>query len=513
MPARPSAAESAAPTELERLTRAPLLGVVPHIGELDASPHDPTALDAHLDVIDLARLHLPAREYARALADDRDHVWHPFTPMDEYLAEEPHPLMIVKGAGSTLTDSDGNDYIDGVSSLWVTVHGHRTPRIDSAVREQLGKIAHSTLLGLSNEPSALLAGRLVDVAPDGLTRVFYSDSGSTAVEVGLKIAFQYWKQSGRPEKREFVALDEAYHGDTIGSVSLGGIGLFHRIFEPLLFDVHHIPTPYCYRCPLSLTHPECELRCLDALETLLAEKADAIAALVVEPRVQGAAGMLLQPGGWLARAAALCREHDVLLICDEVATGFGRTGTMFACESENVRPDIMAVAKGITGGYLPLAATLTTERVYEAFLGKPEESRTFFHGHTYTGNPLACAAALANLDLFAESDVLAGVRERSGRMARLLKPISALPHVGEVRQIGMMAGIELVRDAETREPFDPTLRVGRQVILAAREEGVIIRPLGDVVVLMPPLAISDSDLQRLVAVTGEAIQRTVERFA
>jgi adenosylmethionine-8-amino-7-oxononanoate aminotransferase len=513
MPAHPSAAESTAPAELERLTRVPLLGIVPHIDGLDVRSLDVKPLDAHLEAVDLWRLRLPTHDHARALADDRDHVWHPFTPMNEYLAEKPHPLMIVKGRGSVLVDSEGNEYIDGVSSLWVTLHGHRTPRLDAAIREQLGRIAHSTLLGLANEPSALLAGRLVDIAPEGLTRVFYSDSGSTAVEVGLKIAFQYWKQSGRPQKREFVALCEGYHGDTIGSVSLGGIGLFHRIFEALLFDVHHIPTPYCYRCPLDERHPECRLRCLDALEDLLAEKAGSIAAFVVEPRVQGAAGMLVQPLGWLARAAALCREHDVLLICDEVATGFGRTGTMFACESENTRPDIMAVAKGITGGYLPLAATLVTEQIYGAFLGRPEEARTFFHGHTYTGNPLACAAAIANLDLFEENDVIAGVRQRTARLAELLEPVAALPHVGEVRQAGMMVGVELVRDVKTRGPFDPASRVGRQVILAAREEGVIIRPLGDVVVLMPPLAISEADLECLVGTTARAIGRAVARHA
>jgi adenosylmethionine-8-amino-7-oxononanoate aminotransferase len=486
---------------------------VPHIPELDEDTLDPAPLDNYLEAVDLSRLHLPSVGYERALAADERCLWHPFTPMTEYLAEQPHPLMIVKGYGSTLIDTEGNEYIDGVSSLWVTVHGHRVPRIDSAVRRQLGKVAHSTLLGLSNEPSALLAERLADIAPEGLTRVFYSDSGSTAVEIGLKIAFQYWKQSDRPEKREFVALKEAYHGDTIGSVSLGGIGLFHSMFGPLLFDVHHVPAPYCYRCPYGDSHPKCGLRCLEPLEALLSQRGNQIAALVLEPRVQGAAGMLVQPKGWLRRAADICRSHDVLLVCDEVATGFGRTGEMFASQSEAVQPDIMAVAKGITGGYLPLAATLTTEAIYEAFLGDPSEARTFFHGHTYTGNPLACAAALANLDLFQENHVLAGVQERSAQLAELLQPLTALPQVGEIRQAGMMVGIELVQDPRTKEHFDSTLKVGRQVILAARERGVIIRPLDDVVVLMPPLAIPLPQLEHLVGVTRKAIEQTLECLA
>lgn len=513
MPDAPTPAEATAPQELARLTHAPLLGVVPSIPDLDVESGDPTPLDAYLDCLDLSRVHLPAADYARALTSDREHVWHPFTPMQEYLAEQPRPLMIVKAHGSTLTDAGGNEFIDGVSSLWVTVHGHRTPRIDAAVREQLGKVAHTTLLGLANEPSALLAERLVGAAPAGLNRVFYSDSGSTAVEVALKIAFQYWKQSGRPEKREFIALDEAYHGDTIGSVSVGGMPLFHRIFEPLLFDVNRIPTPYCYRCPLGASLPECDMRCLEPLETLLAERAGSIAALVVEPRVQGAAGMLLQPPGWLARAAGLCRAHDVLLIADEVATGFGRTGRMFACEHEAVEPDIMAVAKGITGGYLPLAATLVRESIYEAFLGKPEEQRTFFHGHTYTGNPLACAAALANLDLFDERDVLSHVRDRASRMAGALESVAGMPHVGDVRQLGLMVGIELVRDAVTREAFDSELRVGRAVILDARDRGAIIRPLGDTIVLMPPLGIAESGLDRLVAITAKSIASVTSALA
>ena len=513
MPARPGRAERAAPAELKRLCRAPLVGVVPWIDGLDVARGDPAPLEAHRDALDLTRLWLPGDDHARALAADRAHVWHPFTPMQEYLEERPHPLMIVEGRGSLLTDSEGRDYLDGTSSLWVNVHGHRTPRIDAAVRAQLARVAHTTLLGLSSEPSALLAERLVALAPEGLSRVFYSDSGSTAVEVGLKMAFQFWKQSGRPERREFIALDQAYHGDTIGSVSLGGMSLFHGIFEPLLFDVHRVPSPTCYRCPLGETYPGCELRCLGPLERVLEARGDRIAALVVEPRVQGAAGMLVQPPGWLSRAADLCRAKGVLLLADEVATGFGRTGTLFACESEGVRPDLMTVAKGLTGGYLPLAATLATERIYQAFLGRPEESRTFFHGHTYTGNPLACAAALANLDLFGERDLLEEVRRRAAELAELLAPLARLPRVGDVRQAGLMAGVELVRDTATKEPFDPALRIGRRVILAAREEGVILRPLGDVVVLMPPLAIAARDLKRMVEVTGRAIERTVEQLA
>jgi adenosylmethionine-8-amino-7-oxononanoate aminotransferase len=414
-------------------------------------------------------------------ADDHRFLWHPFTQQRGWTDEE--PLVIERAEGTNLIDVGGRRYIDGVSSLWCNVHGHRHPRIDSAVRAQLDRVAHSTMLGLSHPPAIELARRLVAIAPAGLSRVFYSDSGSAACEIALKMAFQYWQQRGGADGRRarFVALREAYHGDTIGSVSVGGIDLFHAAYRPLLFDAIRV-------APGDLTE----------LERALAAHAGEVAAVILEPLVQGAAGMLLQPDGYLRGVRELCDRHGVLLICDEVATGFGRTGTMFACEQEDVSPDLLCLAKGISGGYLPLAATLASERIYEGFLGGFEDFRTFFHGHTYTGNPLACAAALASLDVFGEERTLERLRPKIALLARSLEAVRALPAVAEVRQRGFMVGIELCE-------FPVAARMGHQVTLAARERGAIVRPLGDVVVLMPPLAISPGDLERLVEIVAESI--------
>ncbi len=412
---------------------------------------------------------------------DRRHVWHPFTQQRGWCQEEP-PLVIDHAAGTNLYDAEGNAYIDGVSSLWCNVHGHRHPALDAAVREQLDRVAHSTMLGLSHQPAIELAERLVAVAPPGLTRVFYSESGSTAVEIALKMAFQFWAQRGQNERTRFICLEHAYHGDTLGAVSVGGIDLFHSVYEPLLFDT------------LRAKAGDAE-----DLERLLVRHAQTVAAVIVEPLVQGAAGMLMQPDGYLRRVRQLCDAHDVLLICDEVATGFGRTGEMFACQHEQVTPDLMCVGKGLTGGYLPLAATLGSERVYEAFLGEFEEFKTFFHGHTYTGNPLAAAAALATLETFECEATLEALQPKIELLERLLSQrVAALPGVAEVRQRGFMVGIELIE-----QPVSD--RIGHRVALAARRRGALIRPLGDVVVLMPPLTISEADLRRLVAITAAAI--------
>jgi len=413
-------------------------------------------------------------------AADRAHVWHPFTQMRGWQSED--APIIERGEGSLLFDTEGNAYIDGVSSLWCNVLGHRQPAIDAAVQAQLGKVAHTTMLGLSHPSAIELAQRLVGVAPPGLSRVFFSDNGSTAAEVALKMAFQHFQHSGQPQRDQFVCLKMSYHGDTLGSVSVGGIDLFHTLFRPLLFDAH-------------MAQPG------DAADMarILAEHGDRIAAVIMEPLVQGAAGMLVHPPGYLRAVRELCDRHGVLLICDEVATGFGRTGTMFACQQERVTPDLMCVAKGLTGGYLPLAATLATERVYASFLGEFAEFKTFFHGHTYTGNPLACAAALATLDVLESDRVLEQLEGKLDLLGTLLaEHVAPLQAVGEIRHRGFMTGIELTG-------FSYEERVGHRVTLAARERGAIIRPLGDVVVLMPPLSISDDELRRLVAITGESI--------
>jgi adenosylmethionine---8-amino-7-oxononanoate aminotransferase len=412
---------------------------------------------------------------------DHDHLWHPFTQQRDWVEEE--PLMIDRAEGVELIDTDGRRYLDGVSSLWCNVHGHRHPAIDEAVREQLDRVAHSTMLGLSHPGAAELAARLIEVAPPGLSRVFYSDSGSTAVEVALKMAFQYWQHRGGQHVRRasFICLEDAYHGDTIGSVSVGGMELFHSAFGPLLFETHHAPPGD-----------------IEAMERLISTREEEVAAVVIEPLVQGAAGMITHPPGYLRAVRRLCDRHGLLLICDEVATGFGRTGTMFACEQEGVSPDLLCVAKGLTGGYMPLAATLATERIYEAFLGSYSEFKTFFHGHTYTGNPLACAAALASLEVFRRERTLVRLQPKIRLLSESLAEVEEMNEVSEVRQCGLMVGIDLGE-------HDPELRLGNRVALEARKRGVIVRPLGDVIVLMPPLAISKQDLRRLVDVVAESI--------
>jgi len=450
----------------------------------------------------------PSDLTARLRKADKAHLWHPFTQMADWVADD--PVVIASGEAEFIVDTEGNRYIDGVSSLWCNLHGHRRAEIDGAIRRQLERIAHSTLLGLASPPSIKLAERLIRLAPGGLSRVFYSDSGATAVEIALKMAFQYWRQCSppRPEKTKFVGLTLGYHGDTVGAVSVGGMDTFHGLYRPLLFETIHAPAPYCYRCPLGREPGDCGLACAVRMEEILSAHGDHVAAVILEPLVQGAGGMIVHPDGYLRRVADACRVNDVLLICDEVATGFGRTGRMFACEHEGVRPDFLCLAKGISGGYLPLAATLTTERVYEAFLG--DANRTFFHGHTYTGNALACAAGLASLDVFEKEDALARIGQLAERLAGLLEPVSKMPHVGEVRQKGLMVGVELVADRETRRAYGSDERRARRACVAARKHGVWVRPLGDVVVLMPPYCISDESLERLVAGVREGIAEATE---
>ncbi len=435
---------------------------------------------------------------------DRKYVWHPFTQMLEWQSLE--PLVIERAEGNYLIDTEGRRYLDGISSLWVNLHGHRKQEIDEAITHQLSKVSHSTLLGLASVPSIELAEKLVRITPEGLSKVFYSDSGSTAVEVALKIAFQYWRNLGHDKKKLFVTLSEAYHGDTIGSVSLGGIDLFHQIFHPLLFQTLTIQTPFPYRCP-DLSPEACRERSLNEFRSLAQERADEIAALVVEPIVQGAAGMIVHPQGFLKGLEKMCCDHDILLICDEVATGFGRTGKMFACEHEGVRPDMMTLAKGLSGGYLPIAATMVTDEIHAAFLGEYTEYKTFFHGHSYTGNCLACTAACACLDIFETDGVLEASQSKIALLKeRLSEEISTLSHVGDVRQCGFMIGIELVEDRSLRKAYPPEKRVGAQVTQHVRNCGVILRPLGDVVVLMPPLSITSDEIVDLVSITARSIR-------
>jgi len=442
--------------------------------------------------------------------DDKKYIWHPFTQMRGYLKE--NPLIIEEGEGCILKDIEGHRYLDGVSSLWTNVHGHRKEHLDRALKEQIDKIAHSTLLGLSNIPAIRLAKMLIDIAPKKLTKVFYSDNGSTANEIALKMAFQYHQQApkGNRNKTKFIYLSNAYHGDTIGSVSIGGIDLFHSMYKDLLFLSFKVESPYCYRCSLGRSYPSCRLACLMQMEEVMKHHHHEVAALVIEPMVQGAGGIIIQPPGYLKRVRELCSRYHIFMIADEVAVGFGKTGRMFACEHEGVSPDIMALAKGITGGYLPLAATLVTEEIYEGFLGEYEEFKTFFHGHTFTGNPLACAVAIANLEIFEKEHTMDNLQEKIAHLTKNLQSFASLTHVGEIRQCGFMVGIELVADRKTKELFPPKKRIGHRVIMEARKRGLIIRPLGDVIVLMPPLSISPKEIDQLCEAVLESIRVVTE---
>ena len=447
---------------------------------------------------------------------DRQYIWHPFTQMKDWLDEK--PVIISGGRDCFIKDIYGNLYLDGVSSLWVNIHGHRKKEIDEAIKEQLDKIAHSTMLGLSNIPAINLAERLIRIVRSSefgvrshdeqrsmLSKVFYSDNGSTAVEVALKMAFQYWQHRGLKNKTAFLSLNNAYHGDTLGAVSVGGIDAYHKTFGPLLFRTYKAPSPYCYRCELGLDYPECSLSCLNEMEKILRESSGGIAAVIIEPLVQAAGGMIIAPEGYLRGVRELCTKYNLLLIADEVATGFGRTGKMFACEHEAVMPDIMCISKGLTGGYLPLAATLATDDVYAAFLGEYQDLKTFFHGHSYTGNQLGSAAALACLDIFEREDTIGNLRPKIGLLESFLKEVSGLDHVGNARNKGLMAGIELVKDKKTRAPYALEERMGWKVAYYARGRGVFIRPLGNVIIIMPPLAIQTENLEQLLRVIKEGI--------
>ena len=470
---------------------------------------------------------------------DKDYIWHPFTQMKEWLREK--PVIITEGRDCFLKDIYGNWYLDGVSSLWVNIHGHRKQEMDDAIKVQMDRISHSTMLGLSNVPAIQLAERLVRIVnqsavsskqiegpgkrshseepeervppalcPMPLQKVFYSDNGSTAVEVALKMAFQYWIHKRVKGKNSFLSLKNGYHGDTLGAVSVGGIDIFHSTFGPLLFKTYKAPSPYCYRCELNAIHPDCGFACLRRMEEVLREHSSEIAAVIMEPLVQAAGGMIVAPPGYLKGVRELCTKYNILMIADEVATGFGRTGRMFACEHEEVVPDIMCLSKGITGGYLPLAATMATEEIYNAFLGEFKDLKTFFHGHSYTGNPLGCAAALACLDIFEREKTVEALTPKIGILETFLHDIAKLDHVGDVRSKGLMAGVELVRNKSTKEPYAWEEKMGWNVCHYARAKGVFLRPLGNVVVIMPPLAISTDNLEQLLKVIKKGIIKVTE---
>lgn len=438
---------------------------------------------------------------------DHQYIWHPFTQMRDWLQRE--PIVIARGKGAVLEDVHGRKYLDANSSIWTNLHGHNHPKINAAIKRQLRRIAHSSALGLANEPAALLAQELAEAAK--LQKVFFSDDGSTAMEVALKLSYESARRGGL--KPRFLSLEGAYHGDTVGAVSLGHIDLFHKSFGGLLFGSDKVMAPYCYRCPFNRARPEradareyrkCNWECVGKVEQKFRKQS--YSAFVVEPLVQGAAGLIPQPQGWLRRVAEIARAHGAHLIADEVLTGFGRTGTLFACEQEGVRPDFLALAKGLTGGYLPMAATLTTQAVFDAFLGDYGEFKTFFHGHSYTANQLGSAAALASFKLLNTVASAQARRTLETNLRAELNQLWDLPNVGDIRQVGLIAGIELVRNWRTREPFDLREQAGSRVCEVMARRGVLTRPIGNVVVIMPPYCTTEKQTSQIFEALREGIR-------
>ena len=441
-------------------------------------------------------------------AADQKHVWHPFTQMQEYW-EQP-PLVIASGRGGWLTDTAGREYLDGNASIWTNVHGHNDPDLNAALQRQLGRVAHATMLGLTHEPGTMLAAELAGLAPKGLGRVFFSDNGAGAVEIALKMSFQYWQLAGKSEKRGAIGLAGGYHGDTFGTMAVGDSGFFHERFRAWGFPADHFPAPFCSEWAGMVQSADISVS-LQALEALLVEKADRIACLILEPSVQGAAGMRLQPPGFVSAVAALCRKHEVHLILDEVFVAFGRLGSMLVCTEEGVVPDFLCLAKGLTGGYLPLAATLVREEIFESFLGTYESRRAFFHGHTFTGNPLAAAVALENIRKLRELIDAGTLKKRATCFGSLLaSAFVGHPHVGELRQRGLTAAIDLIPSVGGAYPV--AARAGLQVCLKARDHGLLLRPLGDSLLLVPPLCLSEHELGELVARTARAIDDVLHTF-
>ncbi|MDR1942457.1 MAG: adenosylmethionine--8-amino-7-oxononanoate transaminase [Endomicrobium sp.] len=449
-----------------------------------------------------------AKQKRGLVKSDKKNIWHPFTQMADWINDDPcRPLIIDRAEGNYLYDIDGVKYIDGVSSLWVNNLGHKNPAIDKAVKKQLELVAHTTFLGLTHKPAIELASNLLKILPKNLKKIFYSDNGSTAVEIALKMAYQYWRFKGQ-KRSSFLSLRNAYHGDTIGAVSVGGTDLFHKKFGDLLFKARFAPSPFCVSCkfkkrdkvpfPLKAkTFKEhnkimgCDGECIKEAENILKKHARNIAAAVIEPLNQAAAGMIIMPKGYLSQYAALCKKYGALLICDEVATGFGRTGKMFAVESENVKPDFMCLSKGITGGYMPLAVTAATNEIYNAFLGKYEEFKTFFHGHSYTANPLACAAANAVLNIFKRGKILKKLAPKIKYLEKELSKLNGHKFAGNIRQCGVMAAIDIAG-------FDSNLKVGAKICADMRKDGIIIRNLGNSLVLFLPLTITKQEISKII---------------
>lgn len=435
---------------------------------------------------------------------DLKYIWHPDTQMKDFENED--PIIIERGKGIYVWDIEGNKYIDAVASWWVNTLGHSHPRLNKALSNQAEKIEHILLAGFSHVPAIELAEELVKMSADNLTKVFYSDNGSTAVEVAIKMAFQYWMQVGRAEKKKFVALENSYHGDTLGAVSVGGVDIFYKIFKPLLFDIFQAKSPYCYKCPLGLEKETCKADCIKYVEEIFEKNHSEIAAMLIEPLVQGAAGMRIYPALYLKKLRELCDKYDILLIDDEVAMGFGRTGKMFAYEHADIKPDIVCLAKGITAGYMPLAVTLATDKIFNAFYDDYNSHKTFFHGHSFTGNPLATAVAVENLKILKEEKVIENLQPKIAVFEKELQKLKELKHVGDVRSIGMIGAVEIVEDKVSKKLFDLELRIGKKVYKEALKLGAILRPIGNVIYFIPPYVITEDEIQELIGIAYKAIE-------
>lgn len=492
---------------IEEMTGVKVLGGLPFVPDAGSAQNIEALFEASVDVESLIRrLTFTVSDERRREIEEKDkkYIWHPFTQMKDWMSEP--ATVIESGQGVTLRDMGGAEYLDAFSSYWCNIHGHGEPRLVRALTKQMGKIAHSTFLGYSNVPAVEFAEELIKIAPDGLARVFYSDDGSTAVEAAIKMSYQYWRQvEPGSKRRRFLALSSAYHGDTVGAMSVGGIDLYHETFRDLLMDVDFAPAPHCYRCPMDLKRDDCGLACAKAVEDKLVEGAGTFCAMIIEPLVQCPAGIITAPDGYLERVADACAKNGVLLIADEVATGFGRTGTMFACQREAVTPDIMALSKSITSGTMPFAATLATEKVFGAFLGDYAERKTFFHGHTYTGNQLGAALALESLRLIKERDVVGQVNEKAAAIRPELESFRQLKHVGDVRQRGLIIGVELVKDKATREPYPWKDKIGGRVCQEAKLRGLMARPLGGVIPLFPAPSAKTAEIMKMASILRDSI--------
>jgi len=427
---------------------------------------------------------------------DLRYIWHPYTQMKD--CEKSPPILIERAKGAKLYDKRGRLYYDTISSWWCNVHGHNHPAIKRAINKQLGSLEHVLFAGFTHRPAIELAEGLISISPKNLTKVFFSDNGSTSVETALKLSFQYWHNIGRKKKTKFISLDAAYHGDTIGAMSVGGVSLFNSLFSPLFFKSFKVASPYCYHCPMGRERPSCDIDCIRPLESLLKNKSSEIAAMILEPLVMGASGMIIYPKEYLRRAAALTKKYNVHLILDEVATGFGRTGKMFACQHLSVQPDLICLSKGITSGYLPLAATLTTQKIYQAFYDDYDKKKTFYHGHTYTANPISCSAAVASLALFKRERTLERVAKLCPSFHKGLEEFRGLPIVGDVRYIGMIGALELVKDKKRKIPFSFTERIGKVIYERGLKSGIILRPLGNVVYFCLPLCIKEREIHTIL---------------